>query len=611
MKNRLLRFFAIFFQLVVIFMITRAIFLCVNNSIYSETTAGDIFNMFRHGLGMDMSMAGYFTLIPGLAILATIFLSTGKAIRIVDKVLYGYFALVALVIALATTADALLYPYWGFKLDTTPLFYFMSAPSSAMASSTASEAFCGLAILIFLTGIYWLLLSVWVKLLPLNILKKNKAAYAAALTVLTAALFLPIRGGVTVSTMNLSSAYFSPNQKLNHGAVNPLFSFMYSATHQDDFGQQFRYFDMQEAKNILSDFYSSLQPGDTIAPVTLSTDRPDIYLVILESFSAHLLPSLGGDSIAMNLDSIARNGVLFTNLYASSFRTDRALPAILSGYPGQPTTSIMKFVEKTDNLPSLPRTLGKNGYRLSYYYGGDVNFTNMKAYLVSAGFNNIVCDKSFPVSERLSKWGVHDDKVFSRQLSDLHKSDYAGPQFTVIQTSSSHEPFQVPYKSRFENDRINSFAYADNSLGRWIDTLRTTARWDSTLVVIVPDHYSVWPRNIKAHEARHHVPLVLAGGAITSAPMRVENVSAQTDLAATLLGLLGIDASDFPFSNNALSPGVPHMAFFSEPELASIVTATDTATISVATGETLSGNPETVDAVKAYLQILYNDIQNR
>ena len=89
----------------------------------------------------------------------------------------------------------------------------------------------------------------------------------------------------------------------------------------------------------------------------LRGDRPDVVLVILESFSSHLLPSLGGDSVAVGLDSLGREGVMFTNVYASSFRTDRGVPAILSAFPGPPTVSVMKYVDKIERLPSFPRVM--------------------------------------------------------------------------------------------------------------------------------------------------------------------------------------------------------------------------------------------------------------
>ena len=186
---------------------------------------------------------------------------------------------------------------------------------------------------------------------------------------------IPIRGGFTVSTMNPGRAYYSQRALLNHAAVNPAFSLLYSATHQASFGKQFRYFDNERAGEI----FGSMTTAGTAITDTLVEGRPDIYLVIAESFSSHLMPSQGGEAIAVCLDSMARDGVLFDNFYASSFRTDRALPAILGAIPGQPTTSLMKYADKTEGLPSLPRALKDAGYSIKYYYGGDVNFTNMKS----------------------------------------------------------------------------------------------------------------------------------------------------------------------------------------------------------------------------------------
>ena len=116
-------------------------------------------------------------------------------------------------------------------------------------------------------------------------------------------------------------------------------------------------------------------------------------MIIMESFSSHLMTELGGEpDIAPNLDSISREGVLFTNFYANSFRTDRGLVAVLSGYPAQPTTSIMKYPRKTQSLPAIASALAENGYTPQYYYGGDADFTNMRSYLMASGFERIVSD---------------------------------------------------------------------------------------------------------------------------------------------------------------------------------------------------------------------------
>lgn len=610
MRQRIYLAVAIFLQLTAIFLIAKGVFVAFNPATYTGLDTGGFLSVLLHGLPMDICVSGYLAVLPALTIVASVFIATERGMKIVRRVLYGEMAAAAIVAAVAAGADTMLYPHWGMKLDTTPLFYLFSSPSAAAASGGFGS---GALLTILLALLFGALLCAPVRLIQLAPIatRRSRLRAAAVGIVLTAALFFPIRGGVTVSTMNLSRVYFSDDTRLNHAAVNPLFSFLYSATHQSRFDTQFRYFDNREAKAILA-AAASRYAGDTIAAPELTTEQPDICLVILESFSAHLMPSLGGADIAPRLDSIAGRGWLFTRFYASSYRTDRALPAILSGYPGQPTTSIMKFVGKTERLESFPAELKRHGYDLSYYYGGDINFTSMKAYLVSAGFSDIVCDKDFPLGERLSKWGAPDHLVFRRHLADRlkHAAD-PRPQLTVIQTSSSHEPFDVPYTSRHTDPRLNAFAYADHALGEWIDSLSHTPRWDRTLVVITADHFGLYPDTLTDRTARHHVPLVLTGGALKSAPRRIDAVAAQTDIAATLLALAGISADSFPFSCDIFDPAKPRMAFFTDYEHASIATRDGSATVNLTTDTDLSGTPDRTRTVRAYLQNLYNDLQNR
>ena len=111
--------------------------------------------------------------------------------------------------------------------------------------------------------------------------------------------------------------------------------------------------------------------------------------------------------------------------------------------PVQPSTSIMKYPEKTDKLPSIPRSLKNAGYNLEYYYGGDADFTNMRSYLVSSGIEKIISDKDFPLSERTGKWGAQDHVLFQRLMKDLKEEKQEEPFLKLVQTSSSHEPFEV------------------------------------------------------------------------------------------------------------------------------------------------------------------------
>lgn len=321
--------------------------------------------------------------------------------------------------------DLGLYGFWGFRLDATPIFYFFSSPKDAIASVSFWFVLLGiLAMLVYAAVLYSIFYIVLIReRKPLKIPYRRQNV-SFALLLLTAALFIPIRGGFTVSTMNLSKVYYSQDQRMNHAAINPAFSFMYSATHQNNFEKQYRFMDPQKADELFAEMVDKPAVTADSIPQLLNTQRPNIIFIILESFSTHLMETFGGHpNVAVNMDKFAKEGILFSNFYASSFRTDRGLLAILSGYPGQPSTSIMKYPEKTDKLPSIPRSLRNAGYSLEYYYGGDADFTNMRSYLVSSGIERIVCDKDFPLSERTGKWGAQDHVLFQRLMKDTRRKN--------------------------------------------------------------------------------------------------------------------------------------------------------------------------------------------
>lgn len=593
-----------FFALVVVLTVLKCGFMAAVGG-YSAHEMGEV---ILHGFTMDCSVAGYFTVIPALLTVASV-MAKGSILRLSMKI---YTIIIALIIALIAVTDAALYPYWGFKLDATPVFYFFTSPGAACASIEWWQwVVCPVAIAGIACGIYF-----WLRLCSPAFREKALGrpkkiwATAAGLIFLTGALIIPIRGGLTVSVMSPARAYFSTEMRLNHAAINPVFNLIYSLSHSTDFASQFQYFTPEELPGKLN--VLQYHPSDSLPRFH---GRPDIYLIILEGFSAHLMPSLGGAPVAMRLDSIATGGLSFTQAYASSFRTDRALPAILCGYPGQPTSSILKYIDKVDSLPSMPRILSDAGYDLHYYYGGDFDFANMSALAIASHFKHIVSDKDFPVTQRMSKWGAPDEYVFARAAADMQARRGGAPVLNVIQTSSSHEPYDVPYHSRFVDKKLNAFAYADSCLGAFVKEITTSPGGKNSVFVIVADHYGSWPEGLTDASARHHIPLVFYGEPIERLsidPSLASRIASQTDIAATVCTLLGLDVSDFPFSNNLLDPARKEYAFVSEPSRYAIITPQGRAVMAVDTHAPLEASPDSLqDLAKAYIQTLYTDLSKR
>lgn len=621
---------------VVLFVLQKPLFLFLEkgsatqpvDNIFTELPA-----VIWHGLPLDLSMAGYLSVIPGFLSIAVVWLKRD----LVKPIMNIYFIIASLFITCSFLLNASLYPYWKYPLDSTPLFYFFTSPADAIASVSIWQVILSIVILIVLT------IGVWFTLRMRGEKRQQYSRYAYGyggfgsgkrnrfddfdrhrgrtsiiLLLLTGLLFLPIRGGITVSTMNTGQAYYSQNAYLNHSAVNPLFSLFESITHQEDFASQYRFMKDKEADKIFATMTSTSDENTypLLNEATFKKGTPDILIVIMESFASDIMPSMGSyKDVAVCLDSIAQQSILFTRFYANSFRTDRGMVSILSGYPAQPTTSIMRYPRKTSQLPSIARNLAKyKNYKTTYYYGGDADFCNMRSYLVSQGYQHIISDANFPIEDKLSKWGVPDHILAARMMEDIKaQQNEKRPMLRILQTSSSHEPFEVPYH-RLKDKRLNAFAYTDSVMGAIVREYRKLPRWKNTLIVFVPDHVGGYKENLNDHDrSRYQIPLILAGGAI-SRPMKVGIIGSQHDIAATLLGQLGVEHREFTFSKNMMSDATPKFAFFAVNDAFGIVSEENSLIYDNRAKRIVYDKGEKGFNLKrgqAYLQKLYDDLAKK
>ena len=621
---------------VVLFVLQKPLFLFLEkgsatqpvDNIFTELPA-----VIWHGLPLDLSMAGYLSVIPGLLSIAVVWLKRD----LVKPIMNIYFIIASLFITCSFVLNASLYPYWKYPLDSTPLFYFFTSPADAIASVSIWQVILSIVILIVLTIGVWFTLRMRGekrrcysrysygyggfgsgKRNRFDDFDRHRGRTSIILLLLTGLLFLPIRGGITVSTMNTGQAYYSQNAYLNHSAVNPLFSLFESITHQEDFASQYRFMKDKEADKIFATMTSTSDENTypLLNEATFKKGTPDILIVIMESFASDIMPSMGSyKDVAVCLDSIAQQSILFTRFYANSFRTDRGMVSILSGYPAQPTTSIMRYPRKTSQLPSIARNLIKyKNYKTTYYYGGDADYCNMRSYLVSQGYQHIISDANFPIEDKISKWGVPDHILAARMMEDIKaQQNEKRPMLRILQTSSSHEPFEVPYH-RLKDKRLNAFAYTDSVMGAIVREYRKLPRWKNTLIVFVPDHVGSYKENLNDHDrSRYQIPLILAGGAI-SRPMKVGIIGSQQDIAATLLGQLGVEHREFTFSKNMMSDATPKFAFFAVNDAFGVVSEENSLIYDNRAKRIVYDKGEKGFNLKrgqAYLQKLYDDLARK
>lgn len=620
---------ALYFVFVLLFIVQKPLFMLYHWDVFSVYDFSQWLNVIWYGLPHDLTCAGYVMALPFVLTLVDIWIPGQWHVLFMR----WYLRLIIIPLLLIFFVDLELYSHWGFRIDSTALGFFLDNPVSAIGYAPVW------AIIVFplvLAVLWWLLQKALIRFYsrdyeyPFDVPFLNQLLRHSAIAILLCGLlFVAIRGGVTTSTMNVGRVYFSQEMPLNQAATNPMFSF-FSSLGKKDLSKQYRFMSDEEAEEAMLDLLRlGVNQGDSTAnafsPIDrelLNTYRPNILLVLLESFNASACTAINPDADPRILPNVSRlygEGIGFTNFFANSFRTDRGIVSILASYPGQPTYSVMKDQNKCNNMQHLSKRLNENGYSLQYIHGGDVDFTNQKGFLRSGNFIDIVRDTDFPITDRLSKWGVPDGIMFDYTFNLITSEEALSetqPYFKVLQTLSSHEPFDVPFH-RLDNPYCNSAAYTDSCLGAFIDSLKVSPAWDNLLVMILPDHcYAKYPENLQNHELAHfRIPMVWTGGAIKR-PRIISTIASQIDISATLLNQLGIDHDDFVFSKDIMDPKLPHFAFYSFSDGFGFVT--DSCTYiqdNKHDGFALSDSHDPEGKAerwgKAYLQRLYDDLSER
>jgi phosphoglycerol transferase MdoB-like AlkP superfamily enzyme len=557
MKERI-KFILLYFVFwLLIFMAGKIGFLLYEHTQSFELPVSDWFRILWHGFRLDLSAAGYITLLPVLVVAFTSF-SRG---RIPWLMVNAYFFLILPVFLLISFIDLEIYKYWGTRLDITPL-RFLSTPGETLASSTF------ITIVIYLSAfglLTWFLIRIYLRYIANWLIESPAPRLWGMILFITLAglLFLPIRGGIGVSAINTGSAYFHKNDFANHAAVNVLWNFGQSVMEDEGAGNPFLFDNNPDYASGIQKLYA-----DTGAAATLlSNQRPRILLIIMESFSAKIIGPLGGiKGLTPNFNELCRNGILFSNVYSTDSRTDKGLATVISGFPVLYAIPILRHTHKTQHLPFLSNSLINNGYHASFYYGGNVNFANMRAYLVNGNFSKIISDVDFPASQRTGKWGAPDNVVFTRFLEEI-KAD-TGLSFSVILTLSNHEPYEIQNNAKFGNKNLterfySAASYADSCLGDFIRKYKEAGKWDNSLVIMVADHGTRPPDYSQYYEPRKfHIPLLITGGVIEKDTV-VTKVGSQADVAKTLLHQLGIDTREYFLGKDLLSPESHSFTFYS------------------------------------------------
>jgi phosphoglycerol transferase MdoB-like AlkP superfamily enzyme len=532
---------------------------------YAELSFGEIFQALFKGLRLDLSSAAYLLGVPMFLLAFSFALRTKWLFHIARFILFFNIILYQCIVI----GESLLYREWQSKLNVQALLHFLN-PSEVFKTASWGMSILFFASVIALSFAYIFLANKifkWDENLGSLDLKRRLAGAGLGFFVSMSSIVIMARGGLQEIPISSSDCYFSQKTMLNDAANNPFWSLCHNFVEYQYHLKEnpFKVMEDAEANSIVADLFAVEK--DT-TEIILNTAKPNVVFLILESWSSNCVRSFGGDNFAPFMDSLSQQGLRFTNLYASAYVSDQGIPAVLSAFPADARISIINYPQKTLHLPCVNKDLEKAGYNTAFYFGGDLNYGNIKAYLMTEKFNKISEQKDIDPNLPSGNLGVHDHLMYKQFLNALDKA--SAPFFYSWFTLSSHHPYDPPITfenlvDHKENPYVNCLKFSDAQLRKFFDEAKTKPWYKNTLFVLTPDHSHASHKGYDMGHCNYHKLPVTFFGEVIKAEYKGKEMSgvfAQTDIVPTLLKQLGLKADHYKYGKNMLNKYSKHFAFY-------------------------------------------------
>ncbi|MDX8384055.1 MAG: LTA synthase family protein, partial [Ghiorsea sp.] len=274
--------------------------------------------------------------------------------------------------------------------------------------------------------------------------------------------------------------------------------------------------------------------------------KKNVILVILESFGHEHIGYLGGTPTTPKLDQLAASGLAFHNMYATGNRTSWGVSSVLTGLYPLPNREYVKALKSQHHFYTIAQSFKQHGYTNTFLYSGDADFDNMRAFMLSNGYDNVLGKESFDASLEKYTWGYADEDLYDKAVQLIEQQvKQQKPYFLNLLSLSSHEPFDYPagktplYANAPIKGFANSIKYADFALGKFYDTFQAKGLFKNTVVAFIADHGNNAYGTQDVPIDRYKIAAVIMDESLKH--QRYDKLSSQIDFGPTLLDIAGLD----------------------------------------------------------------------
>lgn len=607
----------------VVFILNRIIFYFSVGFLLHDIPFSLVLQSFYHAIRLDLSMLGYLTSLPALLLIVYYLVRKDFLLKIYN----GLTIFAILVYNLCAFGECGLYREWKAKLSVQALLHFAN-PDEVFKTTSFALTVMFFGLMLVFSVLYIFVFKKWIAAKPVLFETQTWITRIwralATLAIVTFTWVIVIRGGLGGIPIQSSDSYFCTNTTVNDGAVNPLYNLAFDFIHYMYHGKEnpFKTMDYEKAIPIVEAMHAVEK--DT-TEIFLSTKRPNVVFIILESWSANCVKSFGGDDYAPFADSLSRAGIYFSELYPTAYVSDQGIPGILSGFPATSRIAVINQNSKSVHLPCINQDLKKQGYQSGFLFGGDLNYGNIRSYLYNKKWDIVKEEKDYPEELEHGALGIQDRDMAKEYLKLLNtaKAPFVYSWFTL----SSHMPYDYKGEKRkltsIENNYVNSISYTDAVLREFFAEAKKQSWYDNTLFVVCADHSHASHRDYNVALPEYHkIPMFFFGNVIKPEyrGKKVSRILSQLDITPTILHQMDLheEAKQYVWGKNMFNPYTKQFAVFCSfgtggyiCDKGSITYQYDNPNLISQTTKTKRESDSLTVVAKAYQQMLYKDFMER
>lgn len=539
-----LLFLKIYVLIVSVFTFFRFVLFGVEFGRVKGASGSEIFQAFIMGLRFDLVITSYICALP-FAVLSIWNFFTPITSKL-KKVLLFFLTLVCGLAFMVSSADI---PFFSqfFSRFTVSAFDWFNTPGFVFKMIIEESQYWPYFIL------YFVLMFVFFKILkkiiqPKKNIERNSGKLYYSLPVFlvfTGLMVLSMRGRLEgKSPIRVGTAFFCNHPFINQLGLNHNFTLIKSYQDKQKI-TDYHFMDSAKALQDIKHYYGISSPGNSIVRnvnTDFANNQYNVVIVLMESMSAYHLKRDGNrEGRVPFLDSLSSVSLYFDNAFSSGIHTHNGIYGTLFSFPAIAKYRAITETQK-NKYPAISSVLKSRGYSTMYFTTHDGQFDNIEGFLRFNDYQDVISKKDFPAEESKTNLGVPDDVLFRHGIERLNKEfSKKKPFFSVFLTSSNHPPYYIPeyFKPKSEEPDQQAVEYADWSVAQFLKAAKKQPWYSNTVFVFLGDH-GAFKREFQDISLDYvHIPVIFHAPKILGDGKVISNIASQTDIAPTILGILG------------------------------------------------------------------------